>query len=62
MVLDVKSSQKYTVKAGVSHGSILGPTIFLMYINDIPDDFICDIAINAEDSTFYFKCGQASDL
>ena len=62
MVLDVKSSQKYTVNAGVSHGSILGPTIFLMYINDIPDDFSCDIAISAEDSTFYFKCGQASDL
>ena len=62
MVLDVKSSQKYTVNGGVSLGSILGPTIFLMYINDIPDYFICDIAINADDTTFYFKCGQASDL
>ena len=28
-------------------GSILGPTIFLPYINDMPDDVVCDIAIYA---------------
>ena len=41
---------------------ILGPTLFLLYINDLPDDAICNIAIYADDTTLYSKCDQASDL
>ena len=49
VVLDGKSSQEYPINAGVPKGSILGPTIFLLYINDLPDDVICHIAIYADD-------------
>ena len=62
MVLDGKSSQEYPVNAGVLQYSILDPTLFLLYINDIPDDVICDIAIYADDTTLYSKCNEASDL
>ena len=62
MVLDGNSSQEYPVNAGVPQGSILGPTLFLLYINDLCDDAICDIAIYADDPTLYSKCARASDL
>ena len=62
VVLDRKSSQKCLVNAGVPQGSILGPTLLLLYINDLPDDVICNIAIYADDTTLYSKCDQASDL
>ena len=62
VVLYWKSSQKYSVNARVPQGSILGPTLFLLYINDLPDDLICSIVIYADDSTLYSKCDQASDL
>ena len=62
VVLNGKSSQEYLVNAGVLQGSILGPTLFLLYINDLPDDVICDIAIYADDTTVYSKCYRASDL
>ena len=35
---------------------------FLLCINDLPDDVICDIAVYADDTTLYSKCDQASDL
>ena len=53
VVLDGKSSQEYSVNAGVPEGSILVPTLFLQYVN---------ITIYADDTTLYSKCDQASDL
>ena len=52
VVLDGKSSQEYPVNAGIPEGSILGPTLFLLYINDLPD-VICDLAIYADDTAPY---------
>ena len=62
VVLDGKSSQEYLVNAGVPQGPTLGPTLFLLYINDLPDYVICNIAIYADDTTLYSNCYQAFDL
>ena len=62
MVLDGKSSEQYPVAAGIFQFSILVPTLFLFYINDLLVDVICNIVIYADHTTLYFKCDQASDL
>ena len=54
--------QEYPVNAGVRQGSVLGPSLFLLYNNDLPDNVICNIAICADDTTLYSRCDQASDL
>ena len=62
VIQDGKSSQQYPVDAGVPQEFILGPALFLLYINDLPDDVICNIAIYADSATLYCKCNQAPDL
>ena len=62
MVVDGKSLQEYPVNARFPQDSILGPTFFLLYIDDLPDDVICNIAIYVDNTTLYYKCDQASGL
>ena len=61
VVLDGKSSQEYPVNDEVSQCSIIGPALFLQYINDLPDDVICDMTIYADDTTLYSKCDEATN-
>ena len=62
VVLDGNSSQEYEVNAGVLQGSILGPTLFLLYINYLPDHFIFSITVYADGTLLYSKCDQVSHL
>ena len=62
VVLNVKSSQDCSANAGVSDDASFGPALFQVYINDLPDNFICNIAINADDTTLCSKCNWVSDL
>ena len=48
VVLDGKPSPEYPGNVGVHQDSVLGTKLFLIYINDLPDDFICNIAIYAD--------------
>ena len=62
MVLDGKSLQDYPVNAGVPQGSTLGTALSLLYINYLPNDVICNIAIYADETALYCKCDQVSNL
>ena len=54
MVFYGKYLQECSIDAGVL---MLGATLFLLYISDLPDLAICDTAIYADDTTLYFKIG-----
>ena len=62
VVLDGKSSQEYPINVGIPQDSTLGPTLLLLYIGDLHDHAICDIAIYPDDTALYSKCDQASDI
>ena len=62
VVLGGKSSQEYPVNAGVPQCFILGLPPFPVYIDDLPDDVICNVAISVDFSTLHCKYDQTFDL
>ena len=53
VVINGESSSWGHVEAGVPQGSVLGPLLFLIYINDIVDIVHTNIRLFADDTVFY---------
>ena len=54
-------SKQAKVLSGVPQGSILGPLLFILYINDLPNSIVSDNNIFADDTKLYTKAGSQKD-
>lgn len=65
VVVDGETSNEISVQSGVPQGTVLGPLMFLLYINDIGNDIESNIRLFADDCLLYrvINCAQdAIDL
>ena len=49
------SSTEKNVTSGVPQGSVLGPVLFLLYINDLPDNIVSAVKLFADDTKIYLE-------
>ena len=55
VVLNGQTSQWRKINSGVPQGSVLGPLLFLHYINDLPDGLTLICKIFADDTSLFSK-------
>ena len=53
VVLNGQNSEWADVKAGVLQRSVLGPLLFLIYINDLPDGLTSSAKLFADDTSIF---------
>ena len=53
VVIDNEKSATVPVTSGVTQGSVLGPILFLIYINDLPDKTRSKVRLFADDTAIY---------
>jgi hypothetical protein len=61
VVLDGERSETAEVTSGVPQGTVLGPVLFLIFINDLPDNLNNKARLFADDCVLYTEIHSASD-
>ena len=61
VVVNGYSSGWAEVTSGIPQGSVLGPLLFVIYINDLPSNIISDIYLFADDTKLYSKIDSLED-
>ena len=62
VVVDGACSKWCRVTSGVSQGSILGPLLFVIYINDLSENIHCNIQQYADDTKLYATIKSNTDV
>lgn len=62
VVLNGKSSEWTEVSSGIPQGSVLGPILFTIYINDLPDALESVCKLFADDTKIFKSINNANDV
>ncbi len=62
VVLEGVSSDSVPITSGVPQGSVLGPLLFLIYINDLPNGISSKVRLFADDTLLYLTINKLEDL
>ena len=61
MVLEGDCSEQVPVTSGVPQGSVLGPILFLVYVNDLPDKVKSHLRLFADDTAAYLAITKLAE-
>ena len=61
VVFEGSSSYTAPVKSGVPQGSVLGPCMFLLFMNDLPDALTSQVRLFADDTLVYLTVNTQDD-
>jgi hypothetical protein len=61
VVVDGHTSNSCPVLSGIPQGSVLGPCLFLIYINDMSDTLKSNVRLFADDTIVYLTISALTD-
>ena len=61
VIVDGEESDSVPVTSGVPQGSVLGPVLFLVYINDHPQNLISHVQLFTDDTAVYLTINNKHD-
>ncbi len=61
VVVDGAKSNPVAVVSGVLQGSVLGPLLFILYVNDLPDSLSCPVKLFVDDTKPYHVIRDVTD-